>query len=345
MFTLATTLGRGTAAAVFMLGLTISQPAFSQEAAALKNVTLQLDAGLSGANSGFMVALEKGFYKEAGLDVVITQGKGSGSTAQLIGAKQATFGFSDGFVVANSVSQGADIKMVSAIYRRNPTAIISLADSGMNTPKDLEGRTLALPTGVAAFQQFPAYTRGCNIDASKIRNVNIDQVSEEAALLAGQVDSIAAFAQSSLPALELRGDKELKVFWFAECGVATVGAGIIAHNDTINNTPELIEPFVQAAVRGFLYARQNPQETVDIVMKHQPATDPEIVRREQELSWISWQTDNTKGLPLGEMTEADWKVTIDIVNEVTTGTPVTTDQVYTNAFAPKGEAFLPPQAD
>src|SRR5690606_29437569 len=155
---------------------------------------------------------------------------------------------------------------------RNPTAIVTLAGNGIETPKDLEGRTLALPTGVAAYQQFPAYTSNCGVDASKVRNVNVDQVSEEAALLAGQVDSIAAFAQSSIPALELNTDKELITLWFADCGVTTVGAGIIVHNDTITGRSDLIAPFVEAAVKGFVYARANTDETVDIVMKHQPAT-------------------------------------------------------------------------
>lgn len=330
-----------TASAVLAFGLIATTPTYAQSSN-LKDTTLQLDAGISGANSGFIVAKEKGFFEEAGLNVMITQGKGSGSTAQLIGAKQAVFGFADGFVVANSVSQGVNIKMVAAVYRRNPTAVVAVNGSGIEKPKDLENRTIALPTGVAAFQQWPAFTRGCDVDASKIRNVNIDQVSEEAALLAGQVDSIAAFAQSSLPALELRGEgKTFNTMWFADCGVSTVGAGIIVHQDTLAAQPEIIKPFVEAAIRGFIYARQNPQETVDIVMKHQPATDPEIVKREQELSWISWSTDNTKDLPLGKMSEDDWKLTVEIVNDTTTGNKVTTDQVYVNDFAPENSEFVP----
>lgn len=330
--------GRLAACAMLALGGASGTALLAQD---LTAVTLQLDAGYSGANAGFIVAKEKGFFEEAGLDVSITQGKGSGSTAQIVGAKQADFGFSDGFVVANSVSQGVDIRMVGAIYRRNPTAIITIEGSGIESPKDLEGRTLALPTGVAAYQQFPAYTRNCGIDAEKVRNVNVDQVSEEAALLAGQVDSIAAFAQSSLPALELNTDKKLVTLWFADCGISTVGAGIIVHNDTIAERADLIAPFVEAAVKGFVYARANPDETVDIVMKHQPATDPAIVRREQELSWISWGTEASMGLPLGRMDEGDWKITVDIVNENTTGEQIETARVYTNDFAPTAEEYIP----
>lgn len=330
--------GRLAAFAALALGTALGSSLSAQD---LTRVTLQLDAGHSGANAGFIVAHELGFFEEAGLDVAITQGKGSGSTAQIVGARQSDFGFSDGFVVANSISQGVDIRMVASIYRRNPTAIIALESSGIATPPDLEGRTLALPTGVAAYQQFPAYTRNCGVNIDAVRNVNVDQVSEEAALLAGQVDAIAAFTQSSIPALELNTDEDFNILWFADCGISTVGAGIIVHNTMIENRPELIAPFVEAAVRGFVHARANPDEAVDIVMRHQPATQPEIVRREQELSWISWGTDETMGLPLGQMGQGDWQITVDIVNEGTTGQQIDVSQVFTNDFAPTSEEFIP----
>src|SRR5215213_1489318 len=98
--------------------------------AAPKQVSVLLDWIYQGPNAGFVVAREKGFYRDAGLEVEITPGKGSGSTAQLIASKAAQFGFSDGFVVGNSVSKGMDLKCVASIYRGNPAAIIVLADSG-----------------------------------------------------------------------------------------------------------------------------------------------------------------------------------------------------------------------
>ncbi len=135
-------------------------------------VTMRLDWLYGGPNVGFIVAKEKGFYEKAGLDVDVGPGKGSGSTAQLIATKQSQFGFADGFVVGNSVSKGLQLKMVGSIYRRNPTAVVVLADSDIKTPKDLEGKTIAIPTGAAQFQQWPAFVKGCNLDLSKINVVN-----------------------------------------------------------------------------------------------------------------------------------------------------------------------------
>src|SRR3954463_7877476 len=94
----------------------------------LRPVTMRLDWLFQGPNVGFIVAREKGFYQAAGLDVEIGPGKGSGSTAQLIATKAAQFGFADGYVVGNSVAKGLNIRMVAAVYRRNPAAVVVLAD-------------------------------------------------------------------------------------------------------------------------------------------------------------------------------------------------------------------------
>ena len=122
---------------------------------ALKQFSLALDWVYQGPNVGFMLAQDKGYYREAGLDVAITPGKGSVSTAQLIASKAAQFGFADGYVVGNGVARGMALKSVGGVFRRNPAAVVVLADSGINSPKDLEGKSVAITAGSAQFQQWP----------------------------------------------------------------------------------------------------------------------------------------------------------------------------------------------
>src|SRR5262249_7746700 len=168
---------------------------------------------------GFVVAQEKGFYTQAGLNVDMGPGKGSGSTAQLVASKAAQIGFSDGFVVGNSVSKGMNIRTVAAIYRRNPTRVIVIESSAIKAPKDLEGRSIGIPAGSAQFQQWPAFVKGCGLDGSKIRVVNMDAAATPPALISGQVPAIAGFVQGQAPSVEVRGNVKTRVFWFADCGV------------------------------------------------------------------------------------------------------------------------------
>ena len=314
--------------------------------AQLKAVTLRLDWLFQGPNGGFMVAQEKGYYREAGLNVEIGPGRGSGNTAQIVASKASQFGFADGFVIGNSVSKGMNVRMVAAIYRRNPTAVLVLVDSDIKTPKDLEGKTIGIPTGATQFQQWPAFVKGCGLDGSKIRVANVDPAGAPPALITGQFPAIAGYAQGQSPSVEIRGNKKTRVFWYADCGVNAISNGIIVHNDLIKEDPELIRAFVSASLKGFLYGRQHLDEMVAIVKQFSQAVEPTIARREAELSWETWVTSNTAGKPLGWMSDKDWEQTVAVLKEyggVTT--PLNPGDLYTNDFVPTGAAFIPPQPD
>jgi NitT/TauT family transport system substrate-binding protein len=178
-------------------------------AQAKRQVTMRLDWLYQGPNAGFLIAQDKGFYEQAGLNVEIGPGKGSGSTAQLVASKATQFGFADGFVVGNSVSKGMSIKMVAGVFRRNPTAVIVLDESDIKTPKDLEGKTIGGPTGGTQFVQWPAFVKGCGLDGSKIGLTNIDPAGSPPALITGRVAAIAGYAQGYVPSVEIRATRRL----------------------------------------------------------------------------------------------------------------------------------------
>jgi NitT/TauT family transport system substrate-binding protein len=310
----------------------------------LKPVTMTLDWIYQGPNVGFMLARDKGFYRDAGLDVTLISGKGSGSTAQLVASKAAQFGFADGYVVGNGVAKGMGIKTVGSVYRRNPAACMVFADSDIKTPKDLAGKTVAITAGSAQFQQWPAFLKGAGVDESKIQLVNIDPAGVGAALLNNKVDAIGGFAQGYVPGIEIRSKKEVRIFWFADYGVTVVSNGIIVHEDLIKSDPDLIRAFVAPTIKGFLYGRQHPDEAAEAVKKYLETVDLAITKREFELSWKNWVTPNTKGKPLGWGSDADWAATVDVLKQYGgVASPPPASALYTNDFVPSGSEYVPPQ--
>src|SRR5438874_5490977 len=313
-------------------------------AQAKRQVSMRLDWLYQGPNACFLIAQDKGFYEQAGLSVEIGPGKGSGSTAQLVASKAAQFGFADGCVVGNSVSKGMSIKMVAGIFRRNPTAVVVLEESDIKRPKDLEGKTIAIPTGATQFQQWPAFVKGCGLDAGKIRITNIDPAGSPPALITGQVPAVAGYAQGYVPSVEIRGNKKARILWYADCGVTAVSNGIIVHNDLIKEDPELIRSFVAASLKGFLYGREHIDEMAATVKKFSEATLPAISRREAELSFNAWVTPSTAGKPLGWMADKDWQETVAVLKQYGGVTaPLEPGDLYTNEFVPTGAEFVPPQ--
>jgi NitT/TauT family transport system substrate-binding protein len=333
---------RSSVAAAGAVALSVKSPFV--HAAPAKKVSMTLDWVFQGPNVGFMLAHDKGFYEQAGLDVSITSGKGSVSTAQLVASRATQFGFSDGYVVGSGVAKGMGIKSVGSIYRRNPAAVVVLADSDIKTPKDLEGKSIAITAGSAQFQQWPAFAKGAKLDTSKIEIVNLDPAGVGPALISGKVPAIAGFAQGYVPSIEIRGKKQTRIFWYADYGVTVVSNGIIVHDDTLKSDPELVRAFVTATLKGFLYGRNNADEAVATVGKYLPTVDPQITRREMELSWKTWVTPNTKGKPLGWASDTDWAATVEVLKQYGGVTaPLQPSQLYTNEFVPTGAEFVPPQ--
>jgi NitT/TauT family transport system substrate-binding protein len=316
----------------------------AQSTKSLRPITLQSDWIWGGPNAGFIVAKEKGFYADEGYDVSVSQGKGSGNTAQIVASKAAQFGFADGFVVGNTVSKGAKLKMVGAIFRRNPAAVIVLDESDVKSPKDLEGKTVGIATGSAQFQEFPAFLKGSNVDPAKVRVVNVDGAGAGPALINGQVAAIAGFAQGYIPGIEIRGKKKVRSFWYSDAGVVCMSNGIIVHEEMLSET-DTIRAIVRASLKGFLYGRANPDELAQIVKKYLESTDPAVTVREAQLSWSTWVTPTSANKPLGWMPPEDWASTVSVLKAyggVTT--PLEPQQLYTNDFVPTEKEFIPPQS-
>jgi NitT/TauT family transport system substrate-binding protein len=326
-------------AALAMPGVLRAQPAKS-----MRSVVCLTDWLHQGPNMGFAVAHAKGFYTDVGLDVTLNQGKGSGNTAQVVASKAVQFGFADGYVVGNSISKGMKLKMVGAVFRKNPAAAIVLEESAIKMPADLVGKTIGISTGTAQFQQWPAFVKGAKLPLDEIRVINVDAAGATPALVAGKVDAIAGFAQGWVPSIEIRGNKKVRMFWYADQGVTTMSNGIIVHQDMLQE-PDVVRAFVRASLRGFLYGRSHPDEMVQIIKKYQEASDPAITLREAQLSWSTWVTPTTGNKPLGWMPEEDWKATVATLKAYGGVTePLEASEIYTNEFVPPEPEFIPPQS-
>src|SRR5205809_3795766 len=114
--------------------------------AAYTPVTFQLNWMAGGPNAGFAAAVAEGYYKDAGLDVTLVQGNGSGNTAQLVANGRAQLAYADAVAVMQLIAKGAPMKVVSTIYQSNPNAVMSLKKAGIKSVKDLAGKKVGVPS-------------------------------------------------------------------------------------------------------------------------------------------------------------------------------------------------------
>lgn len=129
-------------------------------AAAPQRVTFALDWIVAGRHAPYFVAQEKGFYRDAGLEVTIVRGYGSSDAIKQVASGQADFAFGDlGSLLLARARQQVPVKAVAVIYSRPPFALYSLASSGITHPRDLQGKTIAAPAGDAVRTLFPVFAR------------------------------------------------------------------------------------------------------------------------------------------------------------------------------------------
>src|SRR6188768_1857409 len=148
-----------------------------------KPMKLTLNFLAGGPQAGFMYAKKLGYYKDAGIDLTIEEGKGSATTAQLVATGQTDVAFADAPAAMQIRSKGAPVKIVAPILQTNGFAIISIEGSGINTPKDLLGKRLAVQPGTAQTTLLDAILAENKIDKTKVDIVNIDPAALVGALL------------------------------------------------------------------------------------------------------------------------------------------------------------------
>src|SRR6185437_5257854 len=114
---------------------------------ALDKVTFRLNWLLYGFHTPFYLGVERGYYKDEGIDLTIGEGQGSVRAVQTVGAKGDMFGLADGGSLIAGVSKGAPVTAVMAVTNSSPYSLAVRADSGIKTLKDIEGKTVASAPG------------------------------------------------------------------------------------------------------------------------------------------------------------------------------------------------------
>lgn len=250
-------------------------------AASATDVSLRLPWILNVQGSGYVMALEKGFYEEAGLSVTIEPGGPNLNSTALVAAGANTFGTNDVNGVIMGANQGMDLVMVAACFQRHPAGVITLAEAGIREPADLVGKTLAYAEG-GPWTLTKAMLARAGVDLADINLV----VSPSTELLINKnVDAKTGFTVNEPIAVELAG-LPTHLIVPSDWGIETYAEVIFTTRSFLEANPEVVRDFVAATVRGYEYAYANPEETVAAVTRINNQLDPvqqtEQLRRQRD---------------------------------------------------------------
>lgn len=302
-------------------------------AGAMDKVSLRLNWQLLGFHAPFYYGVEKGFYKDEGIDLAIYEGRGGAATAQAIGAKSDTFGVVDAGTVIVSVVRGIPIRTVMSLMNSGIFAVVSRKDAGIRTAKDLEGKTISVTAGDALTQLFPAVVSYNHLDESKIRFVNVDAASKVVAVLKKRADATLGSVDAQSFVMEAQG-VPAAVLSYDDLGVKLVGLTIVANDETIKNNPDLVRRFVKATRKTYEAALKDRAGAIAAAVKVKPELDPKVLREQLDADASKMESANTEGKPLGIGSVKDWDNTVTLLEKYQgLKTEKTGADFFTNAYA------------
>jgi NitT/TauT family transport system substrate-binding protein len=253
------------------------------------------------------VAVEKGYFAEEGFELEFDYSFETDGMA-LVGANELPFALVGGDQVILARAQGLPVVYVFEWFQSYPISVVSKAETGIQDPGDLAGRTVGLPGFFgASYVGFAGLlsANGMTFDDVEAIDVGFNQVET---LLVDQADAVVTFVNNEPLQLANMG-QEVNVIQVADY-IDLVSNGIVTNEETIAQNPELVQRFVRAMLRGLADTLANPDQAYEISKKYVEGLD-DSRRDVLESSLGLWEAD-----VLGYTDAESWEQTEEILLEI-----------------------------
>ena len=192
-------------------------------------------------------------------------------------------------------------------------SVVSLASAGIRTPKDLEGKRLAVSPGDPLAQLLRAVAAVNGVDMNKISLVQVDPAAKVVTVLERRADALLGGADDQFFLIKYRG-QEPAALRFADHGGNIVGMTILTKGDLIKSNPDLVRRFVRATIRAWDEAKKNPGAAVDAAMKVKPDLNRQSMLDQLQVDFELMDSKNVKGRT-GFGAQADWEQTLNLLKQ------------------------------
>ena len=224
-----------------------------------ERVVLQLSWMHQFQFAGYYAAKEKGFYADAGLDVDIVPGGPGISVSRAFSSGSAQYGVGTSTLLLDHF-RGMPVMALAAIFQHSPTILLARADSGITSPSDAVGKRIMITPGNSSELMGMFHTQGVRAEDF----IAVPLSGNADALIRGDVEAMAGYLtnepfaarQAGLPVNIIRTMSH-GIDFYGDC-LYTSRHEYTAHHDRADR-------FLQASLKGWRYAMQNPAELVDII--------------------------------------------------------------------------------
>jgi len=300
----------------------------------MTEATLILDFLPGAVHAGIYTAVANGYYEENNVDLEIIEPTSTADTLRLIDAGQADFGIADGIDLADQITQGRGAKGIMALVQRPLGGLITLEESGITDPKQLEGKKVGV-TGVPSDQAILdtiMTDAGGDPEKADVVTIGFNGVQQ---LEGGNVAAFTGFWPADGVQVQVDGFPT-EIFRLDEWGGPKYpGLMVFSTEDKISEDPELFAAFVDATVRGYNDTIADPAASLDDLLAEVPDLDPELTEAQLEAYEPLFQADAPQ---YGEIVTANIE-SLDtfLVDSGLADEPITPERYGTNEFLPSAD--------
>lgn len=319
----------------------LAAPAIAQGTTRMKMI---LNWTYQGPQAWFFLAQDNGYFAQAGIEMTMDQGNGSGAAVGQVasGAYDVGFGDVNALIRLAGTNPSEAPVCVYQMYNKPPFTVAVLSKSDIRTAKDLEGRKLGGAANDGALKLFPAFASVAGIDTSGIEMMNFKSNLREQMLQSEQVEGVFGYVNTIRFSAKLSGmnpDEQIRFISFGDYGMDLYSNGLIVSKAMAAENPEAVKGMIWAVNEGIKDTLKDLDGAVDAVARREPLIN-KTVEKERLIATLQDEMNHpelaTTGL--GAVDPARFATAIDLVVQAD-GLPRTPapSEIFSDAFLPAAD--------
>lgn len=289
----------------------------------------------------YFLAQGSGAYEDAGFDVDILPGRGSLIAAQTVATGRDDYAIITADTAVQIISEGANLKIVAALQRSHPAALIHTTDVDIQTLQDLPDQDVILISGAGSSYHQALF--GIMEEAGISRNSVEMQLVDYAAFAASyrNVDRAVVVGGLDSEAIAYKAfDPDVQAISLTELGLNMYGNVLVTSATRVAEDPEGVRAFVEATLAGLEGATEDPQSAVDAIVEAEPdlatsADTPDGLEQLAAATGLS-ASPSDPSAPLGLIVEDEFAAMVDFLSTyMGLKQPLEPEVYYTNEFIPE----------
>lgn len=312
----------------------------SGSAWAQEKVTFNMSWLPQGSIVGVAVASDQGWFKSADLEVSLIRGYGGNRTANELDQGQFEIGYVDPISLVLNRGNGGKIRLIGAINTQWPGGICFLSSKHkIKTLDDMGGLKMGGGSASPVQNVVPAWLELNGKPRDFIQMLRLDPAVVDISLIEAKIDLAECWRASNRAVIKKQAKAAgVDVSWieYDAYKLNAYGSGFAAREETIEKKPEMLRKFLAASYRGYEFARKNPEQAADIMVKMFPTLDRAVVLDQiKDINELVVDKD-AAGKQMGYLREDRMASTVSFVDKAfALKDKVKLDQTYTNTLLAK----------